>query len=255
MQPPACSAAVWSESACVHSYEADFQGWASLESLCRFFQEAAWKHAEALGVGYHHLARRNELWVLARLRVEIKRLPRWGETFTIQTWPRAAKSVFAMRDFEMLDGSGARLAAGSSAWLVLDATTRKPRRSDKLLSSICSLAERRALSQDPAKLAPTASPAGSPCIVERAVRYSDLDVNNHVTSSRYIGWLLDTYPLDFLRAHIPARLEVNYLDETHAGAVLRVRSLEMTPLEYDHSILKSPGAELVCLARLGWRRC
>ncbi len=255
IQPANSKSPIWSESVSVHSYEADFQGRASLETLCRFFQEAAWKHAEALGVGYHHLARRNELWVLARLRIEASRFPRWSDSFTIETWPRATRSAFALRDFQMLDSSGARLAAGSSAWLVLDAATRKPHRSDKLLASMLPLPERRAIAQDPTKLSPTAPAAGSPCITKRAVRYSDLDVNNHVTSSRYVGWLLDTYPLDFLQAHVPALLEINYLDETHAQDLLLVSSHEAAPLEYHHSILKSSRTEPACLARLGWREC
>jgi hypothetical protein len=37
---------VWTESFKVHSYDVDFNKTATLESLCRHFQEAAWNHAE-----------------------------------------------------------------------------------------------------------------------------------------------------------------------------------------------------------------
>src|SRR6266404_2033681 len=94
---------LWSENFKIHSYEVDFKKQATLESLCRHFQEAAWSHAEELGVGYQRLQAANRIWVLSRLLVKVERPPRWGETVLIHTWPRAARSAFAMRDFEMFD--------------------------------------------------------------------------------------------------------------------------------------------------------
>jgi len=83
------------------------------------------------------------------------------------------------------------------------------------------LQTRPALSRDPEKLAL--------CEVwdqhlPKAVRYTDLDINGHMTASRYIGSLLDAYPIDFHRAHRVSALEINYLEEVMAGDVLDVRT-------------------------------
>src|SRR5438105_13025190 len=98
--------AIWRGDFRVHSYEVDFKKSASPDSLCRYFQAAAWNQAEELGVGYQRLQSENRIWVLSRLLVKVARYPRWAETVRMHTWPRAAKSVFAMRDFEMCDSGG-----------------------------------------------------------------------------------------------------------------------------------------------------
>jgi len=241
--------AIWAEEFKVHSYDVDFKKMATLESLCRHFQEAAWAHAEQLGVGYKKLQQENQLWVLARLLVKAERYPTWGEMQTLHTWPRAAKSVFAMRDFEMLDSSATRIVAGASAWLVLDATTRKPQRVDKLVSTIIGFSDRHALAQEPQKLRPFES---KPPMEEFTVRYSDIDVNGHVNNSRYIGWIMDAHPVEFHRAHEVSLFEVNYLAETIGGDAISIFSQELAPGEYWYSITNPTTGAVVCRARIIW---
>lgn len=241
---------IWAEQFTIHSYEVDFKKEATLESLCHHFQEAAWNHAEHLGAGYHRLLEQNRFWVLARLRIEIARRPAWAETVTIRTWPRAAKSVFAMRDFEIFGADGQRCLAGASAWLVLDTSTRKPQRVDKIIAGITSLSELRALEHDPDKLP---QPEVSSKSIALTVRYSDIDVNAHVNHARYISWLLDSYPIDFHRGHKTLLLEMNYLGETVGGEPISLLSSEAGSGEYWHSVIKSDTGDEVCRARLVWK--
>ncbi len=245
MAPP-----IWTEEFKVHSYEVDFKRAATLETLCRFFQEAAWNHAEALGVGYERLASDKKLWVLSRFLLEVGRHPLWGERIQVQTWPRPVEGPFALRDFEFFDSAHKRLLTGSSAWLVLDSNTRKPQRVDKFLAGIPAVSERRASARSPAKLS---GADGSAQITRRTidVRHSDLDVNNHVNNARYIGWLLDSYSAEFHRDHEVRSCEVNYLGETGAGNVLAIGTHPVSEETFEHSILGSRGSE-VCRARLSW---
>ena len=253
MTPPA----IWIENFKVHSYEVDFKGLASLEMVCRYFQEAAWNHAEALGLGFQRLAAEQKLWVLSRLLIEIERFPRWGETIQVQTWPRAVEGPFAMRDFEFFDSAERRLVAGTSAWLVLAAANRRPQRVDKMLVNIPDTAGRRATGRSPEKLSDqeqqpgAASAAAEIARCEMDVRHSDLDVNDHVNNSRYLGWLLDSYPAGFHRQHQVRSCEVNYLGETGAGDKLLIES---SPAEnsFHHHQITNPAGEIVCRARLEW---
>src|SRR5262245_7112120 len=127
---------LWREEFKIHSYDVDLKQRITLEAVSRYFLEAAWNHAEALGVGYSQLEQQNRIWVMARLLMKISRYPRWGDTMVLTTWPRASKSVLAMRDFQIADFSGKPVLGGASAWLVLGARSRKPQRIDKLLSTI-----------------------------------------------------------------------------------------------------------------------
>jgi acyl-ACP thioesterase len=241
---------IWTEQFKVHSYDVDLNKKATLESLCQRFQEAAWNHAEALGVGFQQLQQQGRFWALSRLLLQIDQYPRWGESVTIKTWPRAARAAFAMRDFEMYDADGKRLLAGTSGWLVVDSVSRKPKRVDKLMSDVVIVADRKALHKEPGEL-PGCDHEGTEARLP--VRYSDLDVNGHVNNARYVGWILDVYPMDFHKAHKVASLQVNYLRETVGGEQIAIWSKEVGTGEYMHSIVKCIEGTETCRARIIWK--
>jgi len=238
---------IWREEVRIHSYDVDFSRQATLEAICRLFLEAAWNHAEALGVGFEHLALQNRLWVLARLLIRLERYARWGENVVLNTWPRTAKSVFALREFELLDRNGHQLVAGSSAWVVLDGGTKKPQRIEKMLNAVRTGPDRCAVGQEPGKL----SPCQEPTTVIRSVQYTDIDLNGHVNSGRYVAWLMDSYPVEFHRQHQVQSFEINYMGETRGGETVAIRSHEEATGAWSHSILRSDESE-VCRAKVLW---
>lgn len=71
MNPTAADWPIWTEPLQIRSYDVDFSRHATSSSLCRHFLEAAWNHAEALGVGFDRLAAEGKFWVLSRLRMEL----------------------------------------------------------------------------------------------------------------------------------------------------------------------------------------
>ncbi len=240
-------AGVWSTDLRMHSYDVDFKRRATVDAVCRYFLDAAWSHAEALGVGYTHLAQQGKFWVLSRLVVNVQRLPEWSESVTLNTWPREPRGIFALRDFEVLDAQGQTLVGGGSAWLVLDAQSRRPQRLDKLQWAVKRFPSDRAIEHDPEKLAEQNS--GAECL-STVVKYSDLDVNDHVNSASYVRWLLDGYSPTFHRTHTLRRLEVNYLGETTGGQKVSVLRSEGEPGEFWHVIQSE--ANVSCRARLVW---
>ena len=241
----------WNQTFDIHSYEVGPQGHVTLAALCRYFQEAAWNHAEALGAGYKHLRQQNKLWVLSRLAMKIEHYPAWGEKLSVETWPRFTKSVFAWRDFEMFDQQGQRCAAGTSAWLVLDAVRRKPLRVDRHLLAMGTLPDRRALSADPEELSFPDPTEGAGESVALQVRWSDLDVNGHPNYSSYIDWLIDAQPGPWLQQQEVSALQVNYLSEATVGSVVVVRSATSGDGRQQHLLLVGQGA--VCRAQTDWR--
>jgi medium-chain acyl-[acyl-carrier-protein] hydrolase len=245
---PSTDSSLRIESFRVHSYEVDFSRRMALDALCRRFLEAAWNHAEALGVCYAHLASEGKFWVLSRLLIRIESPPAWGEMVQLRTWPRPSTPLFAMRDFVLTTNTGERLAAGASAWLVLDAHNHRPQRISKTTASIVCPPALRGLDRDPDKL--TESVPG-PASLETPVRYRDIDVNGHVNSASYVGWLLDSYPLEFHRAWSINSLEINYLGETRSDSIVSVTARQLTGGDFCHSIWKTGGTE-VCRAQMRW---
>jgi medium-chain acyl-[acyl-carrier-protein] hydrolase len=240
---------VWTESFKLHSFQVDFRRRATLETICRFFQEAAWNHAEALGVGFESLRQQRKVWVLSRLLVNVRDYPCWGDTITVHTWPRPVDGAFAMRDLELHAASGEVLASSASAWLILDEDSRRPQRPGKLLAGFDGYPDRRATDRDPEKL-PEVS--GTDSQVERPVRYSDIDVNGHVNNARYIAWLLDSYPMEFHQAHAVSQFEINFVGEARAGDILVGARAEIAPGRFSHSMDRAGGSLPVCRARFTW---
>jgi medium-chain acyl-[acyl-carrier-protein] hydrolase len=248
MDPAAAALRVWIEPLKIRSCDVDFTRRATSASLCRYFLEAAWNHADALGVGFGELARQGKFWVLSRLRMEVYRSPVWGSATTLRTWPRAPHSLFAMRDFKIADTAGISIVAGSSAWLVVDAASKRPQRLSGLLSGLEGLYGNAALDRDPEKLKDWADWDHAFSV---QVRYADIDVNRHMNSGRYIDWMLDAYPLQFHGQHCLRALEVNFLGETLEGDVLSVRTRQAGAAVFCHSLTKTGGPE-TCRARLEW---
>jgi acyl-ACP thioesterase len=238
---------IWREEIRIRSYEVDFARQATLEGLCRLFLEAAWNHAEALGAGFGHLVAQNRFWVLVRLRILVDRYPRWGDDFVLSTWPRAGKGIFALREFELTDREGDLFVAGSSAWVVLDGTTKKPQRIEKMLDAIRTGPDRCAMGQELGKVPPCRGPTR----VTRGVQYTDIDLNGHVNSGRYLAWLMDSYSFEFHQKYQVRSFEINYTGETKGTETVSIRSHEDSDGLWSHSIVSATELE-VCRARVFW---
>ncbi len=240
---------IWTEELDIHSYDVDIAKKATMESLLKFFQEAAWNHAEHLGLGYSHLGLRGQLWMLSRLMVVVDSWPAWGQGVVVRTWPRGAKSLLALRDFELLDEDGRRLAGATSSWLVFDQNSRRPLRVEPILGSIRVFPERRSIGCDAAKLAVPESLA-APLVLQ--VKYSDLDLNDHVNNAAYVRWILDSYPLEFHRAHSLRSLAINFLAELGGDDSVEIRSADAGDLRMTHTIRRRSDAAESCRAELVW---
>ncbi len=242
-------APLWSEDVRIRSYDVDASRRATSLSLFRYFLEAAWNHAETLGVGYNFLRDQGKFWVLSRLCFEAQHYPEWGARSILKTWPRGISSVFALRDFEFNDETGSRSAAGSSSWLVVDSVSKRPQRLHRIMPMFAALGGKAALGRDPEKLEENHTWDSESTVI---VHYTDIDVNRHVNSARYIGWILDSYPTGHHLQHSLAMLEINYLNEALEGEQLTVRTHEIAKRAYLHSLIKPNGPE-VCRARLEWK--
>lgn len=102
---------IYRENIRVRHREADRNGRLKLLSWFDFLQEAAANHAARLGVGLNALTERGQLWVLSRLKLEIRRSPQIGEELTVETYPSGVNRLFFTREFQVFDKSGEVIAA------------------------------------------------------------------------------------------------------------------------------------------------
>ena len=211
--------------------EVDVEHLLRLGSLADMFQNSAWRSAEDLGFGYHALSQLGLGWVLSRLHIKIESYPDWGETIDLHTWPKTIERLFGIRDFMLYSttaGDDAPVIRASSAWLLLDLKTRRPRRLEALESPLPSHPE-IAIEEFPSKLAvPDVLPQHSVLQVRR----SHLDMNFHTNNAAYINWIEDCMPMEFLQHRRIHELEVNFVGESFIGDTLSIEyALDQDRLE------------------------
>jgi medium-chain acyl-[acyl-carrier-protein] hydrolase len=233
----------------VHSYDVDFNSRLNIFSLFNYFQEIAWEHAAILHFGLEDLAAKNLFWVLARVRVEIERLPLWTEKITLITYPRGIDGLFAIRDYEIFDSQGIRIMAGSSSWLILDANNRRPVRLNDLDLPLITN-DRRSIPVNASKVADVkVSPSKTNNL---SVKTSDIDVNYHVNNTRYIEWAYNTFPLAHHKSNLVKVIEVNFLAEGKEDNNLNVEQYQLSETENTIVIKRVEDSKELCRVYFNW---
>jgi len=209
----------YEDSFSVVSYEADYLGRVTLFSLFNRFQDIAGLHAAYLHVGYDELQKANLAWVLSRMKVQIQRLPRWGEQVRLATWPKGIERLFAMRDFCLTSEEGKTFVTATSAWLLVDREKGRPRRIETLPIDLQFPEAAHAL-QDP--LNKIIVPEGAIPVFEKPIWLSDIDTNRHVNNAQYAKWITDSFPQDQFSTRGITSVQINYLEETLLGDTITI---------------------------------
>ena len=102
----------------------DAKGNIKASSLMYAFQEIAGAHADSLGFGFDDLIVNNYIWVLTKLRFEIKEKLEADKDYILRTYPRPRKGVTFYRDYYLYDGD-VQMAVGTSQWCIINFETRR----------------------------------------------------------------------------------------------------------------------------------
>jgi medium-chain acyl-[acyl-carrier-protein] hydrolase len=242
---------VWEDEIFVRSYDVDNMGKLRLSSLFNYFQETAGKHATHLGAGYGVLQRLGLFWVLSRTKVRIHRLPSWGESIRLTTWPKGLDGLLFLRDFLLTSDQNELLVESSTGWLLLDSKAYKPHLPDALPTTLPPNPRGHALEEQLKKIRPFDDLKME---YERKVLASDLDVNNHVNNARYIDWIMDCYAPNAATSKTVHAMQVNYVGETTFGDVIHLYKGEdaSSGTHYIEGVNGARGARVV-QAAIEWK--
>jgi len=234
----------------IHSYEIDLKRRLKIPALNRYMQESAWKHAEQLGFGYTNLIVKKLTWVLTRMIIQVDKLPLWGETIEVLTWPSGRDDFFAFRDFQFFRADDSEFGRATSSWCVISLQDRRPQTMDSVALSKYPKVKELMFADRPEKIQPLVKAESE---WRTFVGYQDLDVNEHVNNVRYLDWITETYPLDFLKTHQLHRLDLNYLAEAFYGKDIAVINQRMSESEFLHSIRQIDDQTEICRAKVIWQ--
>jgi acyl-ACP thioesterase len=85
------------------------------------------------------------------------------------------------------------------------------------------------------------------------VRFSDLDLAQHVNNAAYIQWAIETVPEELLRSHVPSEIDAHYLAECRFGDTVESSSGTGTEdTSFLHSLERRSDGAKVLRARSRW---
>jgi acyl-ACP thioesterase len=225
-------------------FHCDFSGRLTWGVLGNHLLNCAGFHAADRGFGMAEMNQNHYTWVLSRLTIDMDDLPQQYEAFSVKTWVEKVYRFFTDRNFAILNAQGQPIGYARSIWAMISIETRKP--ADLLQLHGHSLTD-YVCEDEPCPIAKSGRVKVSqtdPAARHRVV-YSDIDINGHVNSIKYIEHILDLFPLDTYRTRRLRRFEVAYVAEGYAGDELLLYLQPVSEREYDIEIKKADGNVLV----------
>ena len=195
-------------------YLMDFRGRVTLPMIGNYLIHAASSHAGERGFGFNDMSERHTAWVLSRLAIEMKEYPTAFDKINLYTWIDEVGRLFTSRCFELADENGKTFGFARSIWAAIDVETKAE---------------------------------GLPY----SIKYSDLDINGHFNSVKYIEHLLDLFDIDQFKTREIGRLEIAYQSEGKQGMPLTLHKAESAPDKQDMAICHEGKA--ICRAAVTWR--
>ena len=231
------------------SYLTDFKGRVTLPMIGNYLIHAASDHAASRGFGFTDMTEQHTAWVLSRLAIEMNEYPKAFEKVCVSTWVDEVGRLFTSRCFKLSDPTGTRVYGyARSIWAAIDLKTRRPTLLDVEGLSRCSEPDYPCPIDKPAKISPIEQQAEA---VDYKVKYSDLDINGHFNSIKYIEHMLDLFELSFFEEKEIRRFEIAYLQEGRYGMDLSLYKQEVADDKYTMAICHEDKA--ICRASVMWR--
>ena len=213
-------------------FHCDYAGRLFMSHLGNQLINAADFHSNDRGFGMLYLNTIHKTWVLSRLAIELDEMPPAYAKFNVETWVESAMRFFTNRNFKISAsptpnpspagrGEERVFGYGRSVWAMIDTETRQP--ADLLAINEGALTGYVAAGEEYIPECPIAKPSRVK-MTDKAelmrvvpVAYSDIDMNGHVNSIKYIEHALDLWDMAWYQQHRLRRLDIAYVSESHLG--------------------------------------
>jgi acyl-ACP thioesterase len=235
----------------IESYVCDFTEKATLPVISNFMLDAASIHAQQRGFGYEQISKDQIAWVLSRLSIEMYEYPGHNQELHVETWVEEVSRFFTYRCFRFINRDGKTIGFARSIWAAIDIQTRRPVDILQWRPDLLEYIDRE-MTCPVEKLAKIPPVEGVEASMGYSVRYSDIDINKHMNSVKYIEHVLNVFDLAIFKEKIIRKLDIVYLAEGNFGDKLKL--YKQTISENEYLIDTKKGEESVCRCRIKWER-
>ena len=228
-------------------YLMDCRGRVTMPMVGNYLMHAASSHAGARGFGYSEMSERHTAWVLSRLAIEMKAYPKAYDHIRLYTWIDEVGRLFTSRCFELADEEGHTYGFARSIWAAIDMESRRPTLLD--IEGLSPYIDPRPCPiEKPGKIQPVETTTEG---IPYTITYSDLDINGHFNSVKYIEHLLDLFDIEQFMTHEIGRMEIAYMAEGKPGMPLTLHKQEIASGQSGLAICSEGKA--LCRAAVTWR--
>lgn len=204
------------------AFHCDFKHEHCIGHLGNAMLNAADMHSTERHFGMTYLNTINKTWVLSRLAIDLNDIPKEHDKFVIETWVENAMKYFTRRNWEIKSEDGSKIYGyGKSIWAMIDLSTREPQDIFGVNEGTITdyIYKEKECPIDDVSRVKTPNMTD---YTEFQVKYSDIDVNGHCNSMKYIDHVLDCFTLEHYRQHSMKRLEIAYVAESYCGDTVRI---------------------------------
>ncbi|MFH1195735.1 MAG: acyl-ACP thioesterase domain-containing protein [bacterium] len=205
----------YSRNYLVHYYEIDSKRRLTLPALIHYFEDIAILNSEQQGFTLDYYEKNHCGWMLFKWDVKIHRYPVFNESIKINTRPTAFKNFFGNREYDIFSADGQLIVEAKSLWILADTQTRRPLRvPDEMYIGFDTKKEDETKFN---KLDELEAISDGEFRRNISVHESDIDTNNHVNNVRYVEWVMESLPREFLSSNYVTGIKVNYKKELNLG--------------------------------------
>lgn len=226
-------------------FHVDFAGHLTMSVLGNHLLNCAGFHAADRGFGIASLNENHYTWVLSRLAIELDEMPKQYEPFSIQTWVENVYRLFTDRNFALLNKEGRAIGYARSVWAMISMETRKP--ADLLTLHGGNIADYICNKECPIEKPGRIKLGNDISVTDYQTKYSDIDINGHVNSIKYIEHILDLFPINIFKEKRIKRFEMAYVNESYYGDTLSFCEEQVNADEYNIEVRKD---EVICRSKV-----
>ncbi len=223
----------------IDPFNTDFSKKWSWMALGRTLLNAAEIHAKARGFGMSNVNSENSTWVLSRLCIEMIEMPKVWDSVYVNTWIDNIFRLFTNRNFSIKSSDGTVFGYARSIWALIDYNTRETINLAEMHGDDLSIyidVDEPCPIEPQGRVKPLED---SYWIKDIKAEYTDIDLNGHVNSIKYIEHILNLFPIEkFKGKHELKRFEIAYMAESYYHDDLSLYKRKINDNVYEVEIKK-----------------
>lgn len=254
----------YEKSTIVDFKEVDRFLYVKLDALVQMLNTTSMYHTVSLGLAPNYMEEMGLVWVLYSWNLHLEEGEYYAKNLRLRTFALFQKDIYSHRYFYVVDEEGKTVGHALSVWIVINADKRKMVKIpehvkeaylDRTDPSLSFLQDEIVQKIDTKPLKKRRNPIYTH---EKSfeLRFHDIDSNDHVNNTVYIGWAMESLTTDtnedYLLVNVPEDLSIVYKKEKRPGGNVLVRSVLEDRTSY-HEIYDEED-NLLSIVELQWKK-